>query len=61
MPKFIMCIYNIYIKLKNKIDSIINETDRYEKDYKDEEELDSLLSLDINHPYSDSEKVLYFN
>ena len=52
-----MYLYNIYISIRK----YIYEKDDYQNDYQDEDELDSLLSLDIiNHPYKEDDKVIYY-
>lgn len=61
MKKCIIYFYNLYIDFKNKIEKYIYGDRDYKEDYKDEEELDSLLNSEIDHPYESGDKVIYFN
>lgn len=61
MKKYLACIYDALIKLKKIIDKYIFDRDDYQDDYQDSEELDSLITPEIDHPFNNNSQVLFFN
>ena len=60
--KYIICIYDLFIKLKNKIEDLLKINDKHcHNDVREQDELELLICKKINHPFKEEERVIFFS